>query len=274
MRSRGGKSRDGCFLPLRRGATPPHAGQSNVPASGSQGPASGSREAVISTQPQPVWFPPEPAGPSPKQASNVIDLTVSRRTTVSAGAYQLAKAFSGTLHVGTRSVILHAIHAVARSEIASNIDGDETAPVDDVDLQDNLSAYLQAVCAGDERPISSHPMRLAKALVIGALRNRQSDFTNVGQGVADLPDNSQDANLQTARETMKRWRDFVIYLATLVASVFEPMRFDACIREICAMSDEGLPDETCWRRALNYVTLAAARFQFIRLLVLPVVLPR
>ena len=50
------------------------------------------------------------------------------------------------------------------------------------------------------------------------------------------------------------------------------MRFDACIREICAMSDEGLPDETCWRRALNYVTLATARFQFIRLLVLPVVL--
>ena len=38
------------------------------------------------------------------------------------------------------------------------------------------------------------------------------------------------------------------------------------------MSDEGLPDETCWRRALNYVTLTAARFQFIRLLVLPIVL--
>ena len=38
------------------------------------------------------------------------------------------------------------------------------------------------------------------------------------------------------------------------------------------MGDEGLPDETCWRRALNYVTLTAARFQFIRLLVLPVVL--
>ena len=38
------------------------------------------------------------------------------------------------------------------------------------------------------------------------------------------------------------------------------------------MSDEGLPDEMCWRRALNYVTLTAARFQFIRLLVLPVVL--
>ena len=88
------------------GATPPHAGQSNAPASGSQGPASGSREAAISTQPQPVWIPPEPAGPPPKQASNVIDLTESRRTTVSAGAYQMAKAFSGTLHVDTGSVIL------------------------------------------------------------------------------------------------------------------------------------------------------------------------
>ena len=40
--------------------------------------------------------------------------------------------------------------------------------------------------------------------------------------------------------------------------------------EICALSDEGLPDESCWRRVLNYVTLTAARFQFIRLLVPPV----
>ena len=61
-----------------------------------------------------------------------------------------------------------------------------------------------------------------------------------------------------------------MYLATLVASIFEPMWFDACIREICAVSDEGLPDESCWRRALNYVTLTAARFQFISLLLSPV----
>lgn len=48
------------------------------------------------------------------------------------------------------------------------------------------------------------------------------------------------------------------------------MRFDACLREICAVSVDGLPDESCWRRALNYVTLTAARFQFINLPVLPV----
>ena len=237
MRFRGGRS--------HVGATPPHAGQSYIPASGSHGLASGSHGAVRLIQPQTVWLPPEPAGPPPpKQASEVIDLTVARRGTVSVDTYQQAKAFSGTLHVGTGSVILQAIHAVGQSEIASTVDGDETVPIADEALQNNLSAYLQAVCAGDERPVSSHPMRFAKALVIGALRDQQSDFSNVGQGVADLPDNSQDENLQTARATMKRWRDFVIYLATLVASVFEPMRFDACIREVCAMDVEGLPDET------------------------------
>ena len=94
----------------------------------------------------------------------------------------------------------------------------------------------------------------------------------LGQCVANMPDESvgQDASLRNAEEIMLRWRDFIIYLATLVASVLEPMRFDACLREICAVSVDGLPDKSCWRRALNYVTLTAARFQFIRLLVLPV----
>ena len=69
---------------------------------------------------------------------------------------------------------------------------------------------------------------------------------------------------------MKRWRDFVIYLSTLVASVFGPMCFDACLKETCAMNVDGTPDESCWRRALNYITLSAARFRFISLLVLPV----
>ena len=172
----------------------------------------------------------------------------------------------------TGSVLLETTNAVSRSEIASTVDGDEAVPIVDEALETNLNAYLQAVCAGDERPASAHPMRLAKALVIGALRDKQGDFINVGRCVADLPDDSvsQGASLRNAKETVKRWQDFVIYLATLVASVFEPMRFDACIREICAVSDEGLLDESCWRRALNYVMLTAARFQFIRLLVLPV----
>ena len=108
------------------GATPPHAGQPNTPASGSHGPASGSQSA---------WVPPEPAGPPPKQVSVVIDLTEPRRTTVSAGAYQMAKAFSGTLHASTGSVTIGTIHTVAQTEIASNIDGDETVPIDHVDLE-------------------------------------------------------------------------------------------------------------------------------------------
>ena len=191
---------------------------------------------------------------------------------MSGDTLQQAKEFSRSLHGSAGSVLLETINAVGRSEIASTADGDEAVHIVDEALETNLNAYLQAVCAGGERPASSHPMRLAKALVIGALRDKQSDFLNVGRCVADLPDGSvsQDASLRNAKKTMKRWRDFIIYLATLVASVFEPMRFDACIQEICAVSDEGLPGESCWRRALNYVTLTAARFQFIRLLVLPV----
>ena len=71
---------------------------------------------------------------------------------------------------------MRTIHIVAQSEIASTVDGDEAVPIADEDLRGNLSAYLKAVCEGDERPVSSHPMRLAKALVIGALRDRQNDF--------------------------------------------------------------------------------------------------
>ena len=72
------------------------------------------------------------------------------------------------------------------------------------------------------------------------------------------------------KEIVKRWRDFTICLATLVASVFEPLRFDACLKEICTFNDDFSPDESCWRRALDYITLIAFRFQFLSLLVLPV----
>ena len=110
--------------------------------------------------------------------------------------------------------------------------------------------------------------------VIGARcsQGQTERLSNVGQCVANIPDESvgQDARLKRAKEIMMRWRDFIIYLATLVATVFEPMGFDACLREICAVNVDGLPDESCWRRALNFVTLTAARFQFINLLALPV----
>ena len=80
------------FLVPLVGATPPHAGQSYIPASGSHGLASGSHGAVRLIQPQPVCLPPEPAGPPPpRQASEVIGLTVRRRGTVSVDTYQQAK---------------------------------------------------------------------------------------------------------------------------------------------------------------------------------------
>ena len=186
------------------GAKPPHAGQwghvpSHASAGGLQGPASGSRGLAYVSQPPPGWAPPAPAGPPPlRQAPEVVDLTVTRRTFVSGDTFQQAKAFSRTLHGSTGSVLLGTINAVGRSEIASTADGDEAVPIVDEALETNLSAYLQAVCAGDERPASSHLMRLAKALVIGALRDKQSDFLNVGQCVADLPGNSQESRCQLA----------------------------------------------------------------------------
>ena len=76
--------------------------------------------------------------------------------------------------------------------------------------------------------------------------------------------------MKRAKEIVKRWGDFIIYLATLVASVFEPTISDDCLKEICAFNENGSPDKSCWRRALNHITLIAARFQFISLLVLPV----
>ena len=100
-------------------------------------------------------------------------------------------------------------------------------------------------------------------VVLGAFRNSQSDFHNGGLVVASFPD-----YVVGDKELVKRWRDFTICLATLVASVFEPMRFDAWRKEVCAFNEDGSPDESCWRRALNYITLIAARFQFISALVL------
>ena len=61
------------------------------------------------------------------------------------------------------------------------------------------------------------------------------------------------AELGGLTELMQRWRDFVIYLAVLVASGFDPTNSDACLREICAFNVDGSPDENCWRRALNSV---------------------
>ena len=99
---------------------------------------------------------------------------------MSGNTLQQVERFSKSLHSDTGSVLLETIKAVGRSEIASTVDGDEAVAIFDEALETNLDAYLQAVCAGDERPASSHPMKLAKSLVLGALRDKQSDFQNVG----------------------------------------------------------------------------------------------
>ena len=104
-------------------------------------------------------------------------------------------------------------------------------------------------------------------LVSGVLGDIQREYENAGLA---YPVTSGDAvESGGVIELVKRWRDFVIYLAVLVASVFDPARFDACLKESSAFNDDGSPDDIFWRRALNYVTLTAARFQFISLIALP-----
>ena len=95
---------------------------------------------------------------------------------MSGNTLQQVERFSQSLHSDTGSALLETINAVGRSEIASTFDGDEAVAIVDDALETNLNAYLRVVCAGDERPASSHPMRLAKSLVLGALRDKQSDF--------------------------------------------------------------------------------------------------
>ena len=104
-------------------------------------------------------------------------------------------------------------------------------------------------------------------LVSGALGDIEREYENADLALPVTSDGAVESGGVT--ELMKRWRDFVIYLAILVESVFDPARFDACLREICACNDDGSPDENCRRRALNYVTLTAARFQFISLIAFP-----
>ena len=172
----------------------------------------------------------------------VVDLTSSRRATVSAKTTGAVVQFSRSLYAPMGSALVETVDTVGKSEIASTVDDEESAPIVDDTMETNLTAYLQAVSAGDERPMSSHPMRLAKSLVLSSLRDKQYEFERAGEV------------LKAATDLMKQWRDFIIYLATLVASVFEPMRFDACLQEICAFTADGTPDETRWRRALNYYT--------------------
>ena len=143
------------------------------------------------------------------------------------------------------------VDTASKCEIASNIHDNLPALAAEDTVESNLSAYLQAACSGDERPVGSHPVRLATELVSGALEDIEREYESADLACPVTPGGADEQGGLT--ELAKRWRDFVIYLAVLVASVFDPIRFDACLREICAFNDDGSPDENCWRRALNYV---------------------
>ena len=165
------------------------------------------------------------------------------------------------------SALVMTADTASKSEIALNVDDNLPASVAEDTVVKNLSAYLQAACSGDERPVGSHPMRLAKVLVSGAQEDNEREYESADLVRPFTPAGADEQGGLT--QLMERSRDFVIYLAVLVASVFDPTRLDASLREICACNDDGSPDENCWRRASNYVTLTAARFQLISFIVLP-----
>ena len=62
------------------------------------------------------------------------------------------------------SATVRTVDTAGRSEIASIVDDGEAASIVDDTVEDNLNACLKAACSGDERPVGSHPMRLATVL--------------------------------------------------------------------------------------------------------------
>ena len=178
---------------------------SRLPAGGCHAPASGSNAGV--------FVPPLPVGPPPRRSPPVSVLNVSgvapasdpvgtRRAFTSVDTLGTIGRFSRSLDTDVGNALVRTVDTVARSEIASTIDEDESVPIVDDTMETNLNVYLQAVCAGDGRPMGSHPMRMAKALVLGALRDRQSDFQNVGLVVASFPDTGSVRESQRTREAM------------------------------------------------------------------------
>ena len=240
----------GGYAPARwsGGSVPSHAS-----ASGSFAPACGPKIHGVQ--------PPLPIGPPPPKVPSVTTVVANRRSFASANTRTAVDQFSRTLTPEVGSALVMTVDTTSKSEIASNVHDNLPAPAAENTVENNLGAYLQAACSGDGRPVGSHPMRLASVLVSGALEDIQREY-----GSANL---ARPVAPGGVTELAKRCRDCVIYLAVLVASVFDPTRFDACLREICAFNDDGTPDENCWRRALNYITLTAARFQFISHIVLP-----
>ena len=244
----------GGYAPARGsgGSVPSHAS-----ASGSFAPACGPKIYGIQ--------PPLLVGPPPPKVRSVTTV-VANRSFASANTRTAVDQFSRTLTPEVGSALVMTVDTTSRSEIASNVHDNLPAPAAEDTVENHLSAYLQAARSGDERPVGSHPMRLATVLVSGALEDIEREYGSADLARPVTPRGADERGGLT--ELVKRCRDFVIYLAVLVASVFDPTRFDACLREICASNDDGTLDENCWR-ALSYITLTAARYQLIPYIVLP-----
>ena len=93
------------------------------------------------------------------------DSGVTRRAYASVTTMRAVDRFSRSLVTDVGNAFVRTVGTVGRSEIASTVDDDESIPIVDDTLETNLNAYLHAVCAGGERPTSSYPMRMAKALL-------------------------------------------------------------------------------------------------------------
>ena len=68
------------------------------------------------------------------------------------------------------------------------------------------------VSSGDDRPQGSSPTGMANSLMVNSLRRRQADYAEI---------NATDENTATS---MRRWPEFIVFLAILVVSVFELQR--------------------------------------------------
>ena len=155
------------------GAMPPHAGQELSyrlihPPVGAMHPQADQRLYGV--------HPPLPPGPPPAKLYSVANAVATRRTFASARTRTVVDQFSRSLTPEMGSALLMTVDTASKSESALNVDDNVPASVVDDTVENNLSAYLQAACSGVERPMGSHPMRLAKVLVSGALGDIEREY--------------------------------------------------------------------------------------------------
>ena len=128
--------------------------------------------------------------------------------------------------------LVQAIDMVELSEIVPTRDEEEATPMNEDDLESHLNRYLLCASSGDDRPRASSPASMANSLVVSSMGRRQAEYAEIV--AAD----------HSSATSMQRWREFIIFLAVLVVSVFEPQRVDSFLCEICSRDNEGRPDPT------------------------------